>query len=163
MKQLKVHRAPVPDGTLVIVDMQPGYTFGCKNPRLMASVLAEVRDAKARGWGIVALEVKPWKFGETDESIMHELGGYKRFIVQRKSDDDGSEEVIKACHENGYSLSNFRVVGVYIDACVVDTAVSLVEKLTEAQVRVVKRACSTNFDEVGAWQAFRRRLRLKVA
>ncbi|HMW88633.1 MAG TPA: hypothetical protein PLC15_08485, partial [Candidatus Obscuribacter sp.] len=68
-----------------------------------------------------------------------------------------------ACLENGYSLSNFRVVGVYIDACVVGTAVSLVEKLTEAQVRVVKRACSTNFDEVGAWQAFRRRMRLKVA
>jgi len=71
--------------------------------------------------------------------------------------------VIEVCRENGYSLTNFRVVGVWSDCCVEQTAVSLVEKLEDAFVRVVKRACSTNFEEKTGWEVFRKRARLKVA
>lgn len=151
------------DGTLVIVDMQPGYTFDCKNPQLLASVLQEIEAAMKLGWAVIALEVAPWKMGETDDAIKALIRGYKRFQVKRKSTDDGSCEVIETCDKYGFDKENFRVVGVYIDACVVDTAVSLVERLSRATVRVIKSACSTNFDEPGAWAAFRRRNRLVVA
>ncbi len=80
-----------------------------------------------------------------------------------KNAEDGSEEVIETCRENGFSLTNFRVVGVYSDCCVEQTAVSLVEKLEGAFVRVVKRACSTDFEEKTGWEVFRKRARLKVA
>jgi hypothetical protein len=38
-----------------------------------------------------------------------------------------------------------------------------VERLSNCVVNVVKKACSTNWDEKGAWQAFRQRRRLLVA
>ncbi len=101
------------DGTLVIVDMQPAYTFDCKNPHLLSSVLKEIDAAIKSGWSIVALEIAPWKKGATDDAIIDRLKEYKR--------------------------------------------------LPRAFVRVVKAACSTNFDEPGAWAAFRRRSRMVVA
>lgn len=156
-------RPALVDGTLVIVDVQPGYTHDCRNRSLLAAVLAEIRDARARGWAIVVLEVEPWQFGETAEPVMYALEGYKRHTVRLKSEDDGSTQVLSACLQFGYSRNNFRVTGVYIDACVVKTAHSLAEKTADAFVRVVKRACSTNFDEQGAWKVFRNHPRIKVA
>ncbi len=154
------------DGTLVVVDMQTFFVKGCLNPRLVANVMKEVLRAKRKGWAIVLLECEPWRNGETITPVAQLLEGSSNYArTRRKSKDaeDGSEEVIETCRENGFSLTNFRVVGVYSDCCVEQTAVSLVEKLEGAFVRVVKRACSTDFEEKTGWEVFRKRARLKVA
>jgi nicotinamidase-related amidase len=154
------------DGTLVVVDMQTFFVKGCLNPRLVANVMKEVLRAKRKGWAIVLLECEPWRNGDTITPVAQLLEGSSNYArTRRKSKDaeDGSEEVIETCRENGFSLTNFRVVGVYSDCCVEQTAVSLVEKLEGAFVRVVKRACSTDFEEKTGWEVFRKRARLKVA
>jgi len=154
------------DGTLVVVDMQQFFVNGCLNPHLVANVVAEVLVAILKGWAIVLLECEPWRNGETITPIARLLSGssgYARTRRKSKDAEDGSQQVIEMCRENGYSLTNFRVVGVYSDCCVEQTAVSLVEKLEGASVRVVKRACSTNFEEKTGWEVFRKRARLKVA
>ncbi len=154
------------DGTLVVVDMQNFFVKGCLNPRLVANVMKEVLAAKRKGWAIVLLECEPWRNGETITPVAQLLEGSSNYVrMRRKSKDaeDGSEEVIETCRANGFSLTNFRVVGVYSDCCVEQTAVSLVEKLEGAFVRVVKRACSTDFEEKTGWEVFRKRARLKVA
>lgn len=153
------------DGTLVVVDMQDFFVKDCMNPDLVANVVAEVLMAMRKGWAIVLLECEPWRNGETITPIARLLegSGYLRKRHISKDGEDGSEEVLQACRENGFSLSNFRVVGVYSDCCVEQTAVSLVHKLEGAFVRVVKRACSTNFEEETGWEVFRKRARLKVA
>lgn len=154
------------DGTLVVVDMQDFFVKDCLNPDLVANVVAEVLMAKRKGWAIVLVECEPWRNGETITPIAQLLSGSRDYERKRrvsKDSEDGSQEVIKACRENGFSLDNFRVVGVYSDCCVEQTAVSLVHKLEDAFVRVVKRACSTNFEEETGWEVFRKRARLKVA
>lgn len=155
------------DGTLVVVDMQKFFVKDCMNPDLVANVVAEVLMAIHKGWAIVLLECEPWRNGETITPVAQLLtmGGIDYARLRRKSKDaeDGSEEVIQACRESGFSLTSFRVVGVYSDCCVEQTAVSLVHKLEGAFVRVVKRACSTNFEEKTGWEVFRKRARLKVA
>lgn len=153
------------DGTLVVVDMQDFFVKDCMNPDLVANVVAEVLMAMRKGWAIVLLECEPWRNGETITPIARLLegSGYLRKRRMSKDSEDGSEEVLQACRENGFSLSYFRVVGVYSDCCVEQTAVSLVHKLEDAFVRVVKRACSTNFEEETGWEVFRKRARLKVA
>lgn len=155
------------DGTLVVVDMQEFFVKDCLNPDLVANVVAEVLMAVQKGWAVVLLECEPWRNGETITPIARLLthGGidYERLRRMSKDAEDGSQEVMQACRENGFSLANFRVVGVYSDCCVEQTAVSLVHKLEDASVRVVKRACSTNFEEKTGWEVFRKRARLKVA
>ncbi len=159
-------RSKYEDGTLVVVDMQRFFVKGCLNPRLVANVVREVLMARRKGWAIVLLECEPERNGDTITPVARLLsgsGGYARTRRKSKDAEDGSEQVIEVCRENGYSLTNFRVVGVWSDCCVEQTAVSLVEKLEDAFVRVVKRACSTNFEEKTGWEVFRKRARLKVA
>jgi nicotinamidase-related amidase len=152
-----------PDGTLVVVDMQWFFVKGCENADLLANVIAEINGAMAKGWAIILLEVTPWRLDHTMEEITKVVKGYQRCLQKTKAKPDGSSEVIDVCLEEGFSTTNFKVVGVWIDACVEQTAVSLVQRLSHCVVNVVKKACSTNWDEKGAWQAFRQRRRLLVA
>lgn len=151
------------DGTLVVVDMQAFFVKDCENLQLVANVVSEVKEAMARGWAVICLETQPWRLGTTIDPVSDLLLNYSRARPKLKKDANGSAEVIAVCLEEGFSLANLRVVGVWVDACVEQTAVGLVEKLCDCRVHVVKRACSTNFDEKGAWEAFRKRKRLTVA
>ena len=160
-----VHKRAQEDGTLVVVDMQKFFVKDCMNPYLVVNVLWEVLMALLSGWDIVLLECEPWRNGKTimPVALLSGSGGHAHMRRRSKDGEDGSAEVIEACLDGGFSLTNFRVVGVYSDCCVEQTAVSLAEKLDGAFVRVVKRACSTNFEEETGWQVFRKRARLKVA
>jgi nicotinamidase-related amidase len=165
-RSVRIRASNSEDGTLVVVDLQQFFVNGCLNPYLVANVVREVLMAKRKGWAIVLLECEPWRNGDTITPVARLLSGssgYTRVQRMSKDSEDGSEQVIEACRASGYSLTNFRVVGVYSDCCVEQTAVSLVEKLEGAFVRVVKRACSTNFEEKTGWEVFRKRARLKVA
>lgn len=151
------------DGTLVVVDMQEFFVKDCENKALVENVIAEVRLAMSKGWAIVLLECDPMRIGGTLNEILAVVAHYPRFVRQTKVNPDGSKEVMMVCRMNDYCDYNFRVVGVWVDACVEQTAVSLVERIAYCVVNVVKSACSTNWDEKGAWEAFRKRSRLLVA
>jgi len=151
------------DGTLVVVDMQWFFVKNCENKQLLENAIAEVKLAMSKGWAVILLECKPWRLGHTLDEILAVLEGYPRFVQKIKAKPDGAKEVIEVCRENDYPDHNFRVVGVWVDACVEQTAVSLVERIAYCVVNVVKRACSTDWDEKGAWEAFRKRNRLVVA
>lgn len=151
--------------TLVVVDMQPPFLAPVKDPRLMAAVVAEVKLAISRGWGIVLVEVKPWTYGETAGPIMELLRRkYERFTSCRKEGDDGSLEILEACSKRNYPDKFFRVTGVLINACVATTAWGLVQRRNDCRVRVVKEACGTNQEDVdGAWASFTRGPRVVVS
>jgi nicotinamidase-related amidase len=139
-------------GTLVIVDMQPGFVAGCVEPRLLErAVLAEIEQAKKRKWAIVVLELRPNQKGATLKRIREAIVKYRLAVVTRKKADDGSKEVIKTCSLNRFSTHNYKVVGVYTDACVEGTAFGLLDRLPHSMVTVVKGACSTNTPE-GCWE-----------
>ncbi|MBS1991304.1 MAG: type III pantothenate kinase [Cyanobacteria bacterium SZAS LIN-3] len=151
--------------TLVIVDMQPPFLAGCKDPQLIPGVVAQVKLAISRGWAIVLLEVKPWTYGRTVEPIMELLEGkYRRFTVCRKEGDDGSQEVLDACRSIvGYGDRFFRVTGVLIGACVSRTAWGLTVRHEGCFVRVIREGCGTIGDVEKSWSQFKVGPRLVVS
>jgi hypothetical protein len=143
--------------TLVIVDMQHPFVSACKDPHLVPAVVAQVKLAIERNWGIVLIEVKPWAYGQTVKPIMELLDGkYDRYVACTKEGDDGSAEVLAACKENPKLPGDvFRVTGVLIGACVLSTAWGLTRRRSHALVRVIKEACGTTGDRDAAWAAFK--------
>lgn len=151
--------------TLVVIDMQAPFLNNCNDPDFVEALVAQVKLAISRGWGIVIIEVKPWAYGPTIKQIMELLEGkYERFQVRQKEGDDGSWHVLEVCrHHEGFSDGFFRVTGVLIGACVKSTAWGLVLRKPDCFVRVVKEACATSGDTAAAWRAFPSGPRLVVS
>lgn len=150
--------------TLVVIDMQPTFLKACPDSSFVSGVIDQVKLAISRGWAIVLLEVKPWVYGETIDSIMELLERYERFTVLWKEGDDGSQQVMNACRSAlNYPDQLFRVTGVFIGACVLRTAWGLAGRNQESCVRVIKEACAATGDPVAAWAAFEQGPRVVVS
>ncbi len=145
---------------LIVVDMQPNFKASC-DPATLAAVAREIETARRLGMHIVLLEI-PYEsvfdacpFPPTHECLMNLLTGYERFLVQGKRWCDGSKQIVLRCEREGFPTANikYRLVGVNIDACVVETAKGLVER-TGLPVEVVKTACNTDGDITTCWKSF---------
>jgi hypothetical protein len=157
------------DTTLVVVDMQQVFLSSFKDSTipLVEAVIGQIKHAMKMGWGIVLLEAKPWRLGETIAPIMEVLDGkngkYPRFVRRSKQTPSGAKELIEACYENGFGMGLFRVAGVYLEACVVDTAVEIIEREPASLVRLMEESCSTDVDVLKAWADVRERIRTNLA
>jgi hypothetical protein len=151
------------DTTLVVVDMQQTFLNNWQGPSQEPTdaVIRQVKHAMQMGWAIVLLEMKPWRIGETISPIMEVLDGkngkYARFIRRSKQTPSGAKELIDACYEHGFGMGIFRFTGVYLDACVLDTASDLLDSEPESLVRLMEEACSTDTIS-GAWEWVRERI-----
>jgi hypothetical protein len=145
--------------TLVVVDMQPGFSDAI-NQDILDAVERQILLAMRRNWAIVLLENVPWKNGPTYRQLMRHLQDgqgnwtYKRAFMRVKAADNGSEQVVDACYDFGYPLQYFRVCGVYLDACVQKTVLGILAKLPNSSVRCIREAMNTNYLVEGAWAAF---------
>ncbi len=140
--------------TLVVIDMQQGFP-AARDAVLQQNVYQEICAAKASGCAIVFLEfvsVYP-DYGTTFRMLAELVNGYARSTVVTKSDDDGSKQVIEACHQGSYTMKKFRLVGVNIDMCVLATAKGLVAELPQGRVVVVKEACNSMLSPA-PWRGF---------
>lgn len=145
---------------LIVVDMQPNFKASC-DAATLAAVCREVETARQLGMYIMLLEI-PYEsvfdvepFPPTHQCIMDLLAGYGRFVVQGKRYCDGSKQIVLRSEREGFPTTNtkYRVVGVNIDACVVETAKGLFER-TGLPVEVVKAACNTDGDISTCWKSF---------
>ncbi|MBS1991973.1 MAG: isochorismatase family protein [Cyanobacteria bacterium SZAS LIN-2] len=142
------------DTTLVVVDMQQRFLNNWEGPSTppVDEVIRQVKHAMKMGWGIVLLEMKPWRLGETISPIVELLEGkYDRFVRRSKQTPSGSKELLEACYENGFGMGLFRITGVFLDACVLETALGVLEAEPASLVRMMEEACSTDIDVRGAW------------
>ncbi len=159
------------DTTLVVVDMQQVFldTFRGPSRPPIDAVIRQIKQAIKMGWAIVLLEAKPWRLGETIPEIMALLDGkdgrYPRFIRRSKQTPSGAKEVLEACLENGFGMGLFRITGVYLEACVLDTAKQIVDLDQHCLVRLIEEACSTDMDLPAAWEAVQKQIKsnLKMA
>lgn len=146
--------------TLVIVDMQPGFTASLHLATLL-QVERRIVEAKSHGWAIVVLENESHLHGHTHEQLLKHLAGYKRYVVVPKSDDDGSREVIDACVQAGFDLNFVEVCGVNTDACVKKTVEGLIVKSPLSSILVFRKACYSDTPD-GMWSDFPVARNLKV-
>jgi len=165
-----IHEVAGGDTTLVIVDMQDRFLSNWDDPSQVPTeaILRQIQQAMKMGWGIVLLEMKPWRLGETISPIVELLEGkYSRFVRRSKQTPSGAKELLEACYENGFGMGLFRITGVYLDACVLETALGVLEREPASLVRLMQEGCSTDIDVRGAWswvmQQIRSSLRIAIS
>lgn len=130
---------------LVIVDMQPG--FECSNPQwVIDNVCGRVRQAKARGAGIVVVEYSG-PYLTTHDEIMSAIGDYADCVRLVKHNDDGGVDVHRVIERKwGEGVARVFVCGVNLQYCVKETAITL---LTWYRVVLLREACNGPYD--GYW------------
>lgn len=127
-------------GTLIIVDMQPGFPLSCSVRR---AVEAEILKAIACGWAVVIVEFDTEAAGDTHASLFELLDGYGLWTLVKKTKEDGSGVVLDALQKLAYPTQLLRICGVMTDICVQQTAAGLAVVLSTARIEVVKSACTT--------------------
>lgn len=142
-------------GTLVVVDMQPGFSTASRNWYTLACVERLILCAVSEGRAIVVLENEPWRHGRTYWRLLRHLVGYEHVAIEEKTVDDGSAQVIRACEELGFDVDDFEVCGVHTDACVKDTVRGIARRWANANVKVFREGCYSN-TPVGMWYDFSR-------
>lgn len=148
-------------GTLVVVDMQPGFSSASRNWYTLACVERLIQCAVSEGRAIVVLENEPWRHGHTYWRLRKHLVGYAHVAFEEKSVDDGSAQVIRACEELGFDVDDFEVCGVHTDACVRGTVRGIARRWVNANVRVFKEGCYSN-TPVGMWYDFSRESNVEI-
>jgi nicotinamidase-related amidase len=132
--------------TLVIVDMQASFKSS-NNLRLIHNIFREIDLAKKHNWPIVVLEYKD--HGKTHKDIINRIGRYNKKRVSTKSIDDGSYEADGQIR-NLTKSKRVRLVGVNLNACVLDTACGL--KRLKYKVEIVNDACRSDGFWMHEWQ-----------
>jgi nicotinamidase-related amidase len=140
-------------GTLVVVDMQPGFSDASRNPTTLYTVELLIKQAVEDRRAVVVLENDPRLNGRTYWLLLKHLAGYPLKAVVPKFDDDGSNEVIDACDSNGFDEDDFEFGGVHTDACVTSTVDGIARRRRRAHLNVFKEACNSNTPS-GMWEAF---------
>jgi hypothetical protein len=132
--------------TLVIIDMQASFKSS-NNLRLTRSIFREIDLSKRHNWPIVILEYK--NHGHTHRNIINRIGRYSKKKISTKTIDDGSFEAnTKIC--NLTKCRRVRLVGVNLNACVIDTARGL--KGLGYKVEIVNDACRSDGFWFHEWQ-----------
>lgn len=139
-------------GTLVVIDMQPGFPLSCSVRR---EVEAEILKAIACGWAVVIVEFDTEAAGDTHASLVKLLDGCVHHTLVKKTREDGSDVVLKELQTLQYPTQLLRICGVMIDICVQQTAVGLAVALPAARIEVVKSACTTAIQPYD-WSTFKR-------
>ena len=145
-----------PEGSdvLVVVDMQEKFNTA-QHPPTIDGCIKAISRFKERQNAIIFLEY--WNAGITNPSLMKIVEGYDNFTIMKKSQDDGSQEVLEALSiKTHYRL---WVCGVNIDACVIDTVEGCIKKGFSV-VTVIRNACNGNFCTIErCWEDFDSKIR----
>lgn len=146
--------------TLVVVDMQPCFEASL-DVDVIVGVTCEIVKARQRGAPIILVEYRGFDIQDrTHDAFYDLLRNYKRRAIIGKSDDDGSREILQTLKRRQFNSRHLRICGVNSDACVWSTVEGLLEKLDNARIDVVKRACGSEdpFD----WRRFLRHRNLRL-
>lgn len=129
------------DQVLVVIDMQDKFRAS-NDQQTIYFVKQEILRAKQLGMAVIIVEFDPHEMGSTHREITDLLEGYDRAVTITKTANDGSEEIIEACLDNGFWMEDFRVCGVNSDACVLETVTGLLGRVSSCQITVIQDACN---------------------
>ena len=129
------------DQVLVVIDMQDKFRAS-HDQQTIWFVKQEILRAKQAGMAIIIVEFDPHEMGSTHLEIVELLEGYERCTTVIKTQNDGSEEIVEACLDNGFWMEDFRICGVNSDACVLETVTGLLERISSCDISVVQDACN---------------------
>ena len=125
---------------LCIIDMQPYFT-AAKDTALVNRIIDEMRIFKKQKRYIFIVEYD--ECGRTDVRILNELDGYTKYRIIKKTNDDGSTEILECLKlVSSSGLDSMKICGVNTWACVFDTVIGLAEKRPDMSIVVLDNLCS---------------------
>lgn len=130
------------DGTLLIIDMQPGYAASRWQPCIDA-ILEQIANYKQARSNILVVEFLPFECGRTLEVIVDALHDYKYAHIVNKYFNDGSNDILHACQRANCPTHHFTVCGVNSGICVRETVFGLhnIPELEDTTFRVIAKGC----------------------
>lgn len=88
----------------------------------------EIKEAVKNKQNILIVEFN--HYGPTHHKLMRCIpDGYKKAHVIVKEHQDGSEKILEICRKHRLSKNTFRVCGVYLSACVLETVRGLLKQI----------------------------------
>lgn len=133
--------------TLVMVDMQPGFS-AANDKRTIKNCIKYIKRAKRDMATIIVMEYgydeECSKFGKTHEEIRKHLDGYKWTFRVVKSQDDGSLHLAmnKTAKDMDFEKHDVRFCGVNTTACVARTVLGMMDKMNLNNASLLLDACN---------------------
>ena len=137
--------------SLVIVDMQQNFP-AANEPSAILGAAKEIERAKKRKAGIVFLEFQ--NLDPTHEVYRKLLKDYPYLVRTRKSEMDGSEQVLRALRRKKFDVDRIRVCGVNSCHCVRATVDGLLLR-SDAKIEVSTKACACDCQHQACWRNYR--------
>ena len=138
---------------LVIIDMQPGFSAANRD-WLINAIAEKAREYSRNGDKIVVVEYAEQdegtnRLGVTFENIMTEVCSCKNWERIDKWQNDGSDELVGILgDERSCEIDEFEVVGVNLDACVVDTVMGMTYYYPNTPINILVDLTATVHDTI---------------
>lgn len=120
---------------LIVIDMQETFPAALSIP-LRQTVKREIMLAKRRNAPILFVEYQNCK--PTLPDLVSTVKGYHNCYTLTKPEDDGSLPILGFLAEFPHFIPTWRVCGVHLDACVLDTVRGLNSSLPTTTLEIVK-------------------------
>jgi nicotinamidase-related amidase len=127
--------------TLVVIDMQATF-IAANNRRVRNNCKREILNAMLCGASIIFVEYVCQ--GPTIPGLLKLTDSYRKTFIVRKSQTDGSQEVLKTIKDHRLPKDHIKVCGVYTGCCVVETVAQLRTMLfRKFKLKVIGDACGS--------------------
>lgn len=127
--------------TLVVVDMQASFR-AANGKRVRAHCKREIERAMDNGAAIIFVEYVGQ--GYTIPSLVKMTDEYRRTFFIRKTNDDGSKEVVQVIKSHRLPSRKLKFVGVNTNCCVFETVAGVSSRLRKSSLEVISKACNSS-------------------
>lgn len=129
---------------LVIIDMQRHFQ-AARHLQLIFNIVNKVKEYIERNESIIILEFydDDDDLGRTVPEILDVVDEYKNCFIVGKDQNDGGEEISGIINEQSLDISEFEVCGVNLDACVMDTVVTMAWYYPDTPISVILDCCNS--------------------
>lgn len=136
--------------TLAVIDMAPvhsRYLPRHTKATLFSNVLMQIEQAISEGRPVIVQDFPDSSVADvlnhTHEFVTGVLSDYTYKCFIEKHQNDGSQEILEACRNQGYPTKHLQLCGLFTNRCIRDTAVGLAAKQPDSIVEVMRTACAS--------------------
>lgn len=136
--------------TLAVIDMAPVHSRYLPlhtKATLFSNVLMQIEQAINEGRPVIVQDFPDSSVADvlnhTHEFVTGALSDYTYKCFIEKHQNDGSQEILEACRNQGYPTKHIQLCGLFTNRCIRDTAVGLAAKQPDSIVEVMRTACAS--------------------
>ncbi|MBX9879636.1 MAG: hypothetical protein K2Y22_14355 [Candidatus Obscuribacterales bacterium] len=136
--------------TLAVIDMAPAhsrYLPLSTKVMLFHNMLMQIEQAISDGQPVIVQDFPDSSVADelscTHDFVVSALSGYADKCFIKKHQNDGSQEILEACRDQGYPTKHIQLCGLFTNRCIRDTAVGLAKQQPDGIIEVMRTACAS--------------------